>query len=82
VVRALDLLIAVARGWEPRTTLTDVFVACRGPAVAAPGDADAVVLRALDRRAARAGITLLDWFVVGPGSVASVAERAGWSPRW
>jgi hypothetical protein len=82
VVRALDLLVTVARGWEPRTIVTDVFLACSGPTLAAPGDAEGVVLRALDRRAAKAGITVLDWFMVGPGAVASVGERAGWSPRW
>jgi hypothetical protein len=82
VGRALDLLIAAARGWEPRTTVASVFLACSGPAVPEPGEAEGAVLRELDRRAARAGITLLDWFMVSAGSVRSVAERAGWSPRW
>ena len=82
VGRAVDLLLAAAGPAEARAVVADMFVACSGRAAREPGEAECWLLREVDRRAERAEVRLLDWFMLFEGSAVSVAERAGWTPRW
>ena len=60
-----------------------VFVASSGAAaVPAPGPEEAALFDRLDARLARAGIVLLDWFMLRDGEARSAAHWAGRTPAW
>ena len=60
-----------------------VFLASSGgAAVAEPGPAEVALLDGLDARLARAGIVLLDWFMLRDGEARSASHWAGRRARW
>jgi hypothetical protein len=81
VLTALDVLLEADR--EQQSPLAAVILASSGHGCAGPpGPDDLAQWGQLERRCRDAGIELVDWFLLSDGAAWSVAEHAGWPPRW
>lgn len=77
LLAALEVVLDAAAG--PGSLLDAVFLA-----ICTPGDPvpDLARLEEAPGRCADAGVELLDLFTVDGDAGVSVAEQAGWAPRW